>query len=150
MRIGIFLKFEHSNRIRVFKDCMKKLFASLTAIAIAAGVVFAGSYPDISVEELQKAIAEKKVVVLDVNGTESFKKGHIPGAIDYVANKDNLAALMPEDKSTLVVAYCGSELCNAYKQGAKAAESLGYTNIKHLAVGLAGWKKAGAQLEKSN
>lgn len=128
---------------------MRTLLASLTAIVITAGAAFAGGYPEISVEELKKAIADKKVAIIDVNGTESYKKGHIPGAIDFQANKDNLAALLPADKSTLVVAYCGSEYCKAYKKGAKAAEDLGYTNVRHLSGGIAGWKKAGAELEKS-
>lgn len=128
---------------------MRTLLASITILAVSAAVSLAGGYPEISVEELKKAIAEKKVAIIDVNGTESYKQGHIPGAIDFEANKDNLAALLPADKSALVVAYCGSEYCNAYKRGAKAAEDLGYTNVKHLAGGIAGWKKAGGELAKS-
>ena len=127
---------------------MRNLLLAFTAITLSFGAVQAGGYPDISVADLKKAIEEKKVVVLDVNGPESFKEGHVPTAIDFASNKDKLASLLPADKETLVVAYCGSEYCSAYKMGAKAAEALGYKNVKHLAGGIAGWKKAGESLEK--
>ncbi len=128
---------------------MRNLILTFTAVLFTAGITFAGSYPNISVDELKQAIKEKNVVVLDVNGPDTFKAGHIPGAIDFVSNKDRLAELMPEDKNTLVVAYCGSEYCSAYKKGAKAAEQLGFKNVKHLEGGLSGWKKAGAELAKA-
>lgn len=102
---------------------------------------------DISLEDLKKAIADKKAVLLDCNGTESYKKGHIPGALNFEAVKDELAKKLPEDKGALVVAYCGSALCPAYKAGAEAAQKLGYTNVKHYADGKAGWEKAGEKFE---
>ncbi len=114
--------------------------------------VFAGTdkVADISHDDLKAAIASGKVALIDVNGTETYNNGHIPGAIDFEANEAKLASLLPADKSTLVVAYCGNEKCMAYKQGAKAAEKLGYTNVKHYSKGIAGWKKAGEPTEKGS
>ena len=129
---------------------MKKLTVSLTTLLIATTAVFAGNYENISIEELKTAIADKSVVVVDVNGTESFTKGHIPTAIDFVAVKDTFSEKLPTDKSTLVVAYCGSESCGAYAAAAKAAKDLGYTNVKHFAPGLKGWKEAGEDLQAVN
>jgi rhodanese-related sulfurtransferase len=126
---------------------MKKLLTLLAAVFCAASVQ-AGEFPDISVAELQTAIKEKKVTVLDVNGSDSFKNGRIPGAIDFRANKAEIAKQLPSDKSALVVAYCGGPTCNAYSAAAKAAKELGYTNVKHLSAGISGWKSAGAPLEK--
>lgn len=103
--------------------------------------------PDISKAELEKAIAAKQVAVIDCNGSESFKKGHIPGAIDFEAHGKDLAAKLPADKSTLIVAYCGGPSCGAYKSGATAAKELGYTNVKHLSAGITGWKKEGGSVE---
>lgn len=125
---------------------MKKLLLSLAA-ALLAIPAFAGEFPDISVDELKKAIEEKKVTVLDVNGSDSYKKGHIPGAIDFRANKAEIAKQLPSDKNALVVAYCGGPTCGAYAAAAKAAKELGYTNVKHLSAGISGWKTAGAPLE---
>jgi rhodanese-related sulfurtransferase len=126
---------------------MKKLLTLLAAVFCAASVQ-AGEFPDISVAELQTAIKEKKVTVLDVNGSDAYAKGHIPGAIDFRATKAEIAKQLPADKSALVVAYCGGPTCNAYAAAAKAAKELGYTNVKHLSAGISGWKSAGAEVEK--
>jgi rhodanese-related sulfurtransferase len=47
-----------------------------------------------------------------------------------------------------VVAYCGNEYCTAYLSAATAAQQLGYTNVKHYAPGIDGWKKSGAKLDR--
>jgi len=128
---------------------MKKLLAVLF-VALAATVVYAAECADITIPDLQAAIAAKTVTLLDANGTESWQAGHIPGAIDFTANKAKLAELLPADKSALIVAYCGGPKCMAYKAAAKAAVKLGYTNVKHLPAGISGWKDAGATVEKGS
>ena len=125
---------------------MKKVLA-LLATAFLAVTVHAGEFPDISIDELKSAIEAKKVTVIDVNGSDSFKAGHVPGAIDFRAKKAELAKILPSDKGALVVAYCGGPTCNAYSAAAKAAKELGYTNVKHLSAGISGWKDAKAPLE---
>lgn len=125
---------------------MKKLLALALALVASAG--FAAEYPDISIADLKTAIAEKKVTVIDVNGSDSYAAGHVPGAVDFSAKSGDLASALPADKGALVVAYCGGPSCSAYKAAAKKAEALGYTNVKHLSAGISGWKKAGESLEK--
>ena len=125
---------------------MKKLLAG-AAVALVAAAVYGTEYPEIKIADLKTAIAHKKVTLLDANGTESWQQGHIPGAIDFQANKDKLAKLLPKDKKALVVAYCGGPTCGAYRAAAKAAEKLGYTNVKHLSAGISGWKAAGEKME---
>ena len=129
---------------------MMKTVVALLATTLLAGVALAGEYPDIKIADLKAAIEAKQVTLLDANGTKSWKDGHIPGAIDFATNKDNLAGLLPKDKGALIVAYCGGPMCNAYKAAAKAAEKLGYTNVKHLSAGIRGWKKANETTEKGN
>lgn len=121
---------------------MKHLLAALSiaGLLISSAAAADKAIPSISHDELKAAIAKKDVVVIDVNGTESYKETHIPGAIDFQANKDNLAKVLPKDKDELIVAYCGNERCSAYKSAAKAAIDLGYTNVKHYSPGIAGWK----------
>jgi rhodanese-related sulfurtransferase len=121
---------------------MKKMIAVLAVILVASGV-YAGEFPDISIAEVKEAIQAKKITLIDVNGSDSWKSGHIPGAIDFATSKEKLASLLPQDKGALVVAYCGGPSCGAYAAAAKAAQSLGYTNVKHLAAGISGWKQAG-------
>src|ERR1043165_9370374 len=126
---------------------MKKIIA-LCAAALVTTAVYAAQYPDIKIDELKSAMTSKKVVLLDANGTDSYKEGHIPGAIDFSANRDKLASVLPKNKNALVVAYCGGPKCGAYKSAAKAAEKLGYTNVKHLAAGISGWRESGQKVEK--
>lgn len=125
---------------------MKK-FLALAAAAVFAISAYAGEFQDISITELKSKIQAKQVTVIDVNGADSFKKGHIPGAIDYSSKKSDLASVLPKDKNALIVAYCGGPKCNAYKQAATAAEKLGYTNVKHLSAGISGWNQAGEKTE---
>lgn len=128
---------------------MKTLLAIAGCALIAVGSAFAGEYQDISIKELKEKIVANKVVLLDVNGSSSYARGHIPGAIDFRATSAQLAKVLPKDKSALIVAYCGGPTCNAYRAGAKAAEALGYTNIRHLTAGISGWVQAGEVTEKA-
>jgi rhodanese-related sulfurtransferase len=126
---------------------MKKILTLLATVLVAASV-FAGEFPDISVTEVKTLAESKKAVLIDVNGSESYAKGHVPGALDYAAIKANLADALPKDKNTLIVAYCGGPKCKAYQAAANAAAKLGYKNVKHMSAGISGWKEAGQKLEK--
>ncbi len=126
-----------------------KNFLTLLVTSLLAAAAYAGEFPDISITELKAAIEKKNVVVIDVNGSESFQKGHIPSAIEFGAAQKKLGKVLPQDKSTLVVAYCGGPKCNAYTAAANAAKKLGYTNIKHLSAGISGWMQAGEKTEKA-
>jgi rhodanese-related sulfurtransferase len=128
---------------------MKNILAVL-AVALVAAVAQAAESSDISIADLKAAVAAKTVTLLDANGSDSWQAGHIPGAIDFAAQKAKLASLLPQDKGALIVAYCGGPKCGAYKSAAAAAKKLGYTNVKHLSAGISGWKKAGEAVEKGN
>ena len=120
---------------------MKK-FLALVATALFAASVHAGEFADISMQDVKAAADAKTAVIVDANGPDSYQAGHVPGALSYATIKDNLAASLPADKNTLIIAYCGNPKCGAYLQAAKAAKKLGYTNIKHMSEGIAGWKEA--------
>jgi rhodanese-related sulfurtransferase len=130
---------------------MVPVFCALAMFAQAGeGGSAAKGTTEINLDDLKKAVAEKKVVLIDCNGSGSYAKGHIPGAIDFEAAKADLAKLLPQDKAALVVAYCGGPMCGAYKAGADAATKLGYTNVKHFSGGKSGWQKAGEQFETAD
>ena len=126
---------------------MKKVLATLCALALSAVSLHAGDYPDISIAELKKAIATKKVIVIDVNGSDSYKAGHVPTALNYADIQSSLASALPKDKDALVVAYCGGPACHAYTKAADAAAKLGYSNVKHLSAGISGWLQAKEKTE---
>jgi len=125
---------------------MKKIIALLVTAFVAVSA-YAGEFKDISVNEVNTLATSKSAVIIDANGTDSYNAGHVPGALNFATIKDNLAASLPQDKSALIIAYCGNPKCGAYLRAAKAAQKLGYTNIKHMSAGIAGWKEAGMKTE---
>jgi rhodanese-related sulfurtransferase len=128
---------------------MKYLLTLACTLALGTVALAQEKYPDISHDELKAAITKKSVTLLDVNGTATYEKGHIPGAMDFTKIKpEELAAKLPKDKNALIVAYCANENCTAYQKGAKAAKDLGYTNVKHYSKGIMGWTAAGEKAEK--
>ncbi|RKX35839.1 MAG: rhodanese-like domain-containing protein [Verrucomicrobia bacterium] len=128
---------------------MKSLLSIVVAFAtVVTAQAGSGRYTDISHDSLKEAIADGTVTLIDVNGTRSYDKGHIPGAIDFQANKADLAGALPADKEALIVAYCANVHCGAYQRAAKVAVDLGYTNVAHYSRGIEGWKEAGESVEK--
>ena len=128
---------------------MKKVIILAAALLLNVAAQ-AGPYPEITIDQLKSAIAAKEVTLLDVNGSQSWKEGHIPGALDYASSQANLAKVLPKNKDALIVAYCGGPSCGAYARAAKAAKDLGYTNVKHLTAGISGWKSAGEKTASSS
>jgi rhodanese-related sulfurtransferase len=129
---------------------MLKKLGALLAITSLTLSSFAGEFPDISVTEVKALTESKKAVIIDVNGSESYTGGHVPGALNYEKIEKDLAKALPKDKDTLIVAYCGGPACKAYRAAATAAEKLGYKNIKHMSAGISGWKAAGQKVEKGS
>lgn len=125
---------------------MKKIL-TLLVTALAAASTYAATFADISVDDVNKLATSKGAVIIDVNGTDSYKAGHVPGALNYEAIEGKLAANLPKDKNTVIVAYCANPQCGAYARAATAAQKLGYKNIKHMTAGIAGWKAAGMKTE---
>ena len=134
-----------------FHSFVPVALSAAIAVSVAAPLsakTAAEEVPMISHAQLVKAIQNKRVVLLDVNGTDSYKSGHIPGALNFQAVQGDLKKVLPANKKALVVAYCGGPLCGAYKMGADAAKKLGYTNVRHYSPGISGWTKSGARVEK--
>ena len=161
--------YEIITKTYAFDWYMIKLFKIISLFSLAAilGVasVQAGSaccasssktkmtqagFSDIQLADLKQAIADGKVFLIDVNGSASYKQGHIPGAVDYAAVSGKLASVLPAQKDALIVAYCGGPQCGAYKQAAKAVAALGYENVRHFSQGISGWKQAGEMTERAD
>jgi rhodanese-related sulfurtransferase len=129
---------------------VNKFLSILAAGFLATSALFAGEYPDISISEVRVLSESKKAVIIDVNGSESYTKAHVPGAIDFDSIKGKLAKSLPKDKTTPIVAYCGGPKCKAYQAAASAAQKLGYKNVKHMSAGISGWVNAGEKTEKGS
>lgn len=102
-----------------------------------------GAYPAISRSELERKINAEAITVVDANGTESFREGHIPGALDYEAVRGQWPKGLPQDKRAPIVAYCGGPRCMAWKGAAENLTRLGYKHVSHYPGGISEWKDAG-------
>ncbi|MEI2700707.1 MAG: rhodanese-like domain-containing protein [Microthrixaceae bacterium] len=98
-------------------------------------------FKDVSISELKQLIAKKGATIVDVNSKASFAKAHVTGAVHFGSNAERFETVLPKDKSTLIVAYCGGPECTAWKKAAIKACELGYTNVRHFSGGIQGWTK---------
>ena len=74
---------------------------------------------------------------------KKYDKGHIPGAISIPDSQfAKMTDQLPQDKSQVLVFYCGGFHCRLSHKSAKKALDLGYTNVKVYAAGYPAWKKA--------
>lgn len=86
--------------------------------------------------------------LVDARTQVEFAEAHIPGAILVPARL--VATKLPEivkDKARQVVFYCNGPNCTKTVKAAKAALSVGYTNIHEYKEGLPGWGKSGRKTE---
>jgi hypothetical protein len=83
---------------------MKRLLALLVTAGVAVSA-YADEFPDSSLSDVIKLAESKSAMIIDVNGDESFKAGHVPCALNFAAIKDNLAASLPKKKDVFIVAY---------------------------------------------
>jgi rhodanese-related sulfurtransferase len=99
---------------------------------------------DITVEQLDHALATRAAVPVDANGELTRKKlGVIPGAVLLTDYESFAVSELPADKGKPLVFYCADTSCGASHEAAERALTAGYTDVKVLPAGIAGWVKAG-------
>ena len=100
----------------------------------------------LSVDEFEKAIADKEVVRVDVRSQEEWEAGHIPGSVVIDVQKDDFLdkakAILPKDKTIAVNCRTGRRS----KTAAAILAEEGY-NVIDLDTGFEGWKEAGKPVE---
>lgn len=101
------------------------------------------NYAEVSVEYVKKQIdSNADMVLVDARPYKpKYVKGHIPSAISLPDSQfDKLKGKLPEDKSKMVVFYCGGYKCKLSHKSANKAIALGYTNVRVFAGGYPEWK----------
>ncbi len=125
--------------------CSKPSSGSGEAAQGARGAAIA----TISVEELEARLARGECRAVDANGDATRKRlGVIPGAVLLSDYETFLLRELPADRSKGLVFYCANEHCGASEEAAARAITAGYTDVKVLPAGIAGWAKAGKQTAK--
>ena len=116
--------------------------------------VYASGYPDwvqngeivsVSAAHVKKQLDKGAgIAVIDSRPKKrKYDKGHIPGALSIADRSfDKNTQLLPADKTTPLVFYCGGYQCKLSSNSAAKARALGYTNVKVFAGGFPAWKKA--------
>ena len=103
--------------------------------------------PTLTIDELAAKLGEYQAV--DANGEATRKRhGIIPGAILLTDSEAFALSELPADKSKPLVFYCANTHCGASHEAAGRALHAGYTNVKVLPDGIAGWTKAGKQVTR--
>jgi rhodanese-related sulfurtransferase len=83
------------------------------------------------------------VLVVDAREPESYVKGHVPGAASFPFGNwlDEGKPLPPKDRDLIV--YCNNQDCPISRIWSQQAVQHGYTRVRHMKAGLAGWQAAG-------
>jgi len=127
-----------------------------------------GGYEVIDTEALKKLIdSEKEIVVVDTMPYDaSYKKGHVPGAVQFLfpipdmetwdagetdgKTEADFAKLLGPDKGKTIVIYCGFVKCTRSHNGAAWAVKLGYKNVYRYPGGIFAWKGADYPVQKAD
>jgi rhodanese-related sulfurtransferase len=113
-----------------------------TGAADTAGV---DAFRIITLDQMKRAVNEKKGMLFDARTTDEFAAGHIPGA-------QNLYAMAPETwveniaevpRDTLVIIYCSNPHCPFGRTLAEFLGSFGFTNMLLFDGGWDAWSGAG-------
>lgn len=103
----------------------------------------------ISLEELLEKTANKESFKLvEVLPEDSFKQGHIPGAVNLPLEQLSARAGINLKKSDTIIVYCGGYACQASTKAAEALLNMGYKKTLDFKGGKKTWVGAGLELEK--
>ena len=116
--------------------------------------------PEISTSELQAALKDNQVVVLDARPFTEYAVSHIPGArsvpgkpglslAQYTADAGEIIRTIP-DRSRALVLYCNGPFCGRSKRFAAELQKAGYQNVRRYQLGIPTWRALGGvtQIEK--
>jgi rhodanese-related sulfurtransferase len=113
-----------------------------------SGDMIEAKVPTITVDEVDKALAASECQPVDANGEATRKKmGTLPGAVLLTDSDEFKINELPADKSKPLVFYCANTQCGASHSAASKAITAGYTNVKVMPEGIAGWVKAGKKVQ---
>ncbi|MEF3254671.1 MAG: sulfurtransferase [Deferribacterales bacterium] len=105
------------------------------------------SFMEISLSEAEK-LHKEGVLFIDARPELVYKKGTIPGAINipdtkFSVNQEPYMKLLPNDKNTKMVVFCGGYACVKSHIVAEILYNKGYKNVVVYAGGEPEWKENG-------
>ena len=90
-----------------------------------------GNYASVSAEYVEQKIESKSITLIDARPYKpKYVKGHLPTAINIPDSKfSKMTDMLPQDKDTPLVFYCGGHACKLSHKSAKKAIALGYSKV---------------------
>lgn len=156
---GVFILCLFSNGFAEWGS--KELETEKIAVNFAREVA-KGGYKIVSTEDMKGWIDQKKdMLIVDTMPYEdSYKKQHVPGAVQFEFPKEELTNLddktkaafekiLGPNKDRLIVIYCGFTKCGRSHNGAMWAVRLGYKNVYRYPGGIKAWTEAEYPVEKA-
>lgn len=104
-----------------------------------------GNFGAVSTDYVKKLVdTGANAVIVDARPAKrKYDKGHVSTAINIPYREfDKHVALLPEDKSTPLIFYCGGFKCTLSVKSAQKARELGYTDVKVYPAGYPAWVEA--------
>ncbi|MEO6773841.1 MAG: rhodanese-like domain-containing protein [Kofleriaceae bacterium] len=99
---------------------------------------------DAAAAQLEKGTAQ----AVDANNPPTRQhEGVIPGAVLLSDFETFALTELPSDKAKELVFYCANTRCGASHEAAHKAIAAGYSNVKVMPDGIAGWIKAGNKVQ---
>jgi rhodanese-related sulfurtransferase len=105
-------------------------------------------FPLVSVGEVERLLERKAdLLIVDARDPSSYARGHLPGAVNIPFGNwlEEGKPLPPRDRDLIV--YCNNQDCPISRLWSEQAAQRGYTRVRHMKAGLAGWKDAGLPVE---
>jgi rhodanese-related sulfurtransferase len=125
-------------------SCKKDAATDRSAADVKQSAV---AFASITVDDLETMVASKAGLAVDANSQDTRKRmGIVPGALLLTDAQNFQVSELPSDKQQTLVFYCGGERCKASHQAAERALAAGYSNVKVMSAGIAGWVSAGKQV----
>jgi len=109
----------------------------------------AGNYLITELPYVQKLVTGGKdpYLLVDSRPAVKYNKAFIPSAVSIPkAEFDLKKGLLPADKNTKLIFYCGGHACELSHESAKLALGLGYAKVAVFSAGEPAWKEAGLPL----
>ncbi len=104
-----------------------------------------GNFASVSAAYVKKLVDNPDgTVIVDARpARKKYDKGHVPGAIN-IPNTffDKQVDMLPADKETRLIFYCGGNKCPLSLKSATKAKALGYTNVMLFQAGYPAWVEA--------
>jgi rhodanese-related sulfurtransferase len=104
--------------------------------------------PPVEIEELEAALEDPDVVVIDAQGEGGYERAHITGAINFdLDDVEKQASTDISDEGRRIILYCTDQDCLGAEFVGTLLVEAGYSNIGRFPGGVDGWAKAGRPIE---